>query len=45
MEKMKKIIKILKRRNEDIDSKTKDEIEIMVGIMEQLYVSSAVGKK
>jgi hypothetical protein len=45
VEKMKKIIKILKRRNEDIDSKTKDEIEIMVGIMEQLYVSSAVGKK
>jgi hypothetical protein len=42
---MKKKINILKRRNDDIENQRKDEIDIMVGIMEQLYVSSAVGKK
>ncbi len=45
VEKMKKKINILKRRNDDIENQRKDEIDIMVGIMEQLYVSSAVGKK
>jgi hypothetical protein len=46
VEKMKKKINILKRRNDEIENQRKDEIDIMVGIMEQFYVSSGtVGKK
>ena len=47
IQKMKKKINILKRRNDEIETQRKDEIEIMIGIMEQCCVASCshTGKK
>ncbi len=49
VQKMKKKINILKRRNDEIENQRKEEIDVMVGIME-LYASSleaghGMGKK
>lgn len=42
VQKMKKKINILKRRNDEIENQRKDEIDVMVGIME-LYAGSLTG--
>ncbi len=42
--KMKKKITILKRRNDDIENQHKEEIDIMVGVIEQCYNSSILGQ-
>ncbi len=46
---MKKKINILKRRNDEIENQRKEEIDVMVGIMElyanSLEVGHGLGKK
>jgi len=37
---MKKKIVILKRRNDEIDNQRKEEVDILVGVMEQFYANS-----
>ncbi len=41
--KMKKKVNILKRRNDDIENQHKEEIDIMVGVIEQCYITSFQG--